>query len=163
MVVQVIKILPEMDHIETLEFPSDHLWCLDVFIPQSGETREGVNICLDEEVEIPNSRGTANLVLKIDKNVLATITITDIPKVTKNLITASDYESGKYTSVIAFDCRGCEITAWKPTGFYTATTPSGTVFHEVDLQTGEWYDVDSESNLPVSIMSVKSIVEVHRK
>ena len=163
MVVQVIKVLPELDNIESLDFPSDHEWSIDVEVSGLGEIKESVLISRQNEVEVPSSRGTANLVFKVDKNHHATISVVDIPKVTKSTIQREDADSGKYTAVIGFDCRGCEVKAWIPTGFYKARTPSGFEFDEVDLASGEWYDVEPESNLPVGILSVKYKIETFRK
>ena len=163
MVVVLLKILPELDNIESFEISSDHQWCLDIELQGSGELRESVKISRAEEVEVPSSRGTANMILKVDKNHYASITIMDIPKVTTNTILAGDADCGKYTGVVAFDCRGCEIKAWKPTGFYTVKTPNGTEFDEVDLQTGDWYDVETDTNLPVGVLSVKYVIEPFRK
>jgi hypothetical protein len=163
MVLLLLKAHAEMENVESFEFPEDHEWLIDVVIPASGETRHNVKLSRTEELEIPNSRGLANLILKVDKNVYATIKIEDIPKVTRNKITATDSESGTLVPILGVDCRGCEILAWKPTGFYSATTPTGTNFEEVDLQEGEWYDVDAETNLPVSITNIRSEIEVYRK
>ena len=163
MVVQLLKVLPEFDNVESLEFPSDHQWCVDVEVQGSGEIRESVRISRVEEVEVPSSRGTANLILKVDKNQYASISIIDIPKVTTNIISVDQADSGKYTAVVAFDCRGCEIKSWRPTGFYSAKTPNGTEFDEVDLQTGDWYDVEVDTNLPVGVLSVKHAIEQFRK
>ena len=163
MVFQLIKACIELDNVETLEFPEDHEWCVDVFLPGSGEVRENVVLSRSEDLEIPNSRGTANVVIKVDKNIYATIKIEDVPKVTTRSISAADAENGKYVPLLGVDCRGCELKAWKPTGFYTATSPDGKVFDEVDLQNGEWYDVDPETNLPVSVMSIKSQIDVYRR
>ena len=163
MVVLVLKVLPEFDNVEALEFPRDHEWCLDIDVGGSGEIREKVNVSSAEDFEIPNSRGTANLVLKVDKNNYATITISEIPKLTTERITGDNAEAGKYTPIVAFDCRGCEIKKWHPTGYYTVTTPNGAIFSEVDLQSGEWYDVESETNMPVSITSIKHELDIYRK
>ena len=163
MVVLIIKAKVEMDNVDILEFPEDHEWCVDVYLTASGELKENVKLSRTEEVDVPNSRGTANLILKVDKNVYATIKIEDIPKVTSTRITAADSESGENVVILALDCRGCEIKAWRPTGFYKVTTPEGTEFDEVDLHTGEWYDVDAETNMPVSIMSIKSEIQMYRK
>lgn len=163
MVVLLVKAHPDMENVEAFEIPDDHEWNLDIFIPSTGELRENVKLTRTEEIEIPNSRGTCNLLLKVDKNVYATLLIENIPKVTRSVIGSEEGETGKAVPVLAVDCRGCEIKSWKPTGYYKVTTPTGTVFDEVDLQSGEWYDVDPESNILVSIMSMKSTIEVYRK
>ena len=159
----MLRVLPEFDNVESLEFPPDHQWCLDIELQGSGELRESVLISRNEEVEVPSSRGTANLILKVDKNQYASISIIDVAKLTSSTIHATDADSGKYTPVVAFDCRGCEIKSWKPTGYYTVKTANGAEFDEVDLQSGEWFDVDVDTNLPVGVLSVKYEIEQFRK
>lgn len=163
MVLQLLKVLPELENVKTLEIPTDHIWCLDIELLGTGELRESVILCRDEMVEVPSSRGTANLILKVDNNQYATISIIDDPNKVKTSISSEDSESGRYVGVVAFDCRGCLVKSWRPTGFYTVRTPNGTEFTEVDLQSGEWYDVDPSTNQPVSIMSVKYEIEQFRK
>lgn len=163
MVLQLLKVLPDSDNVEEFEIPQDHIWCVDVEVFGTGEVREAVGIRRDEIHEVPSSRGTANLILKVDTNHYATISIIDTPNLTKAVVSVEDISRGVHTAVVAFDCRGCSIKSWRPTGFYTVRTPNGTEFTEVDLQTGEWYDVDTETNQPVSIMSVKYEIEQFRK
>lgn len=163
MVIQLLKVRAELDNIESLEFPKDHLWCFDVSIPQAGEVRKGVQFSIDDESEVPNSRGTANLILKVDKNFYATVSILDLPKETRNSISSEDSEAGQYVAIAAFECRGCELEKWNPTGYYTITTPCGEKFEEVDLSTGEWYEVEQETNTPVSVISVISELVVLKK
>jgi hypothetical protein len=163
MVVQVLKIRAELDNVDTLEFPNDHEWCVDITIPQTGDVRKGVKFSIDDEQEVPNSRGTAHLILKLDKNFYATVSIVDMPKETRGTITSTDSEAPTYVPVVAFECRGCEIEKWNPTGFYKITTPNGQVFDEVDLSAGEWYDVESDTNMPVSVISVQSDLVVCKK
>lgn len=150
MVVQVIWAKAEFENVASLQIPGDHEWVLDVEV--GGELRKGVTVCAREILEVPNSRGTANLVIKVDKNIFATINIVDIPKVVKSSeITCSDEG---LVPVLGLECRGCEIRGWSPTGFYQAKSAlSDTVFPEVDLQTGEWCDFDAEGGQPVSILN----------
>ncbi len=157
MVVFVIKASAELDNVESLEFPADHDWCIDLYLTGSGETRERVTVSRAKEVEILNSRGTANLVVKVDKT-FATVNVEEIPKLTKSSIT----ESRAATPLIAFECRGCEITKWHPTGFFTVTSSDGSRFDEVDLGEGEWCEVDPETNLPVSILDLTSVIETYK-
>lgn len=161
MVVQVVKFKAEFENVETFTIPEDHEWCFDIVIPSTGEVRENVKFSTQEEVEVPNSRGIANLVIKIDRNVHATVTVEQLPKLVKSEFSGDD--AGTFVPVLAVDCRGCEIKAWKPTGYYTVTTPSGSKFDEVDLESREWYEVDAEINEPVSVTQVETCIDAHRK
>lgn len=159
MVVQLLSLKCDLDNIESLSVPEDHEWMLNVNV--GGELRQGVRFSTKDEIEIPNSRGTTNLVIKIDKNAYASITVEAIPKTVKSDITSDDF--GKSVPLLAVDCRGCDIESWTAIGFYSARTHSGTVFDNVDLSQKEWYDVDTELNEPVSITNVETSVQWHRK
>ena len=159
--VQIVKFKAELENVKTFSIPEDHEWCFDIVIPSTGEVRENVKFLVQDEVEVPNSRGIANLVIKVDRNVHATLTVESLPKIIKSEISSDD--SGSQVPVLAVDCRGCEIQAWKPTGFYTVIAPSGTRFEEVELESREWYDVDPETNEPVSITNVETSIDAHRK
>lgn len=158
-----MKVRAEIENIETLEFPRDHQWCFDIRVPQTGEVRHGVKFSIDDESEVPNSRGMAHLILKVDKNCHATVSILDLPKEIRYFINPVDSESGTFVPIAAFECRGCELEKWNPTGYYTITTPCGEKFEEVDLSTGEWYDVEKDTNMPVSVISVDSQLGVIKK
>lgn len=162
MVVQLIKIKLDMENIESFSIPEDHVWNLDVRLTLTNDVRTGVNLSAVDEVEIPNGRGTANLVLRVDKNDYATLKIQPLSKIVQGCITAGDCEKGDFIPVLAVECRGCEIQSWTPTGYYQVTTRSGSGFDEVDLSQGEWYEVDAETNEPVSIVSFISKIDVHK-
>jgi hypothetical protein len=159
MVLQVIKVKLDMDNIESFSVPEDHIWNLNVVFPSTGETRSGVQLSTNEEVDIPNSRGTANLVIRVEKNVYATLKIDATSKSVKPEVTEEDSEKGRFVPLLAIECRGCEIESWAPTGYYRVTSRSGHVFEEVDLSQGEWYEVDPETNEPVSLVSIESRIE----
>lgn len=160
MVVQLLNIACELENVQHLRIPEDHEFVLDIEVGP-GEIRRGVIFSRENQVDIPSSRGTANLVLKIDKNSFASLSVCDLPKTIRPELCASDSE--KLVPILAIECRGCEVKAWKPTGFYVAQSTQGAIFEEVDLSTGEWYDVDAEANEPVSITNVRTSIEPHRK
>ena len=157
MVVQIVSLKCELDNIESLSVPADHEWVFDIRLTASDEVRTGVKVSTENEVEIPNSRGNTNLVIKVGKNIYATITVEDAPKIVKKEVSLDD--SGKRIPLFAVDCRGCEIVAWHPTGYYSAVSVNGTRFDHVDLSEKEWYDVDTETNEPVSITNVESFID----
>lgn len=157
MVFQLVKARADLDNIEYVSVPLDHDWRLDVEI--DGEVRKNILVCRENIFEIPNSRnGFTNLLLKVDKNVYATITILDLPSIGGWKL--GDEEKG----IVCFECRGCSILDWHPSGFYTAKSAnSNHLFTSVDLDEGEWCDFDPESKSSVSILNVTSRVEVFKK
>jgi hypothetical protein len=160
MVIQLVHVTCEIENLHSFVIPEDHEFIFDVEL-SSSEIRQNVKFTLLNEEEIPNSRGVANLIFKIDKNAYASIKAELLPKTVKRELNSDD--SNREVAVLALDCRGCEVRAWKPTGFYRAVSAQGTVFDDVDLSTGEWYDVDPETNEPVSITNVRTSIDVYRK
>ncbi|KFG62611.1 hypothetical protein TGRUB_430580, partial [Toxoplasma gondii RUB] len=69
------------------------------------EVRERVTVSESETQDIPNSRGTANFVVRWDgSKQAATLNVQDVKNVTRRTYTAED--SGKFVSIVAFECRG---------------------------------------------------------
>jgi hypothetical protein len=161
MVVQLIQISCDLENLESFRIPVDHEWTFDLRLTSDDEVCKNVTLTTEDVQGIPNSRGSANLILSAGKNNYATITVEALPKVVNAEFGAN--ESGKQVVVLALDCRGCEIIAWKPTGFYEAVSTAGTTFGEVDLSECEWYDVDPETNEPVSITNVVTSIVNYKK
>ncbi|KAG5438549.1 hypothetical protein PCANB_002653 [Pneumocystis canis] len=110
-----------------------------------------IRISLEETVEIPNSRGKASLVWKCrycQRENSANI---------KGEISEYTHEiSPKESLVISFECRGCEFIEFFPDGEWSCKgSESNTLFHEINLSQGEWYDYDEKSQTEVSIINIK--------
>ena len=76
-------------------------------------SREDVRVSATEEADIPGSRGTANFVIKWERDSrhaahLTLISMTDIRKKTPKL------EKDGWTGLIGFECRGLEPTSFSP-------------------------------------------------
>jgi hypothetical protein len=160
MVVQLLTITCDLEGVRSFSVPDSHEWTLDIVIGHD-EVRENIKLCRNDCVDIPNSRGIANIVLNIERGRYATISVEQIRDIVRTDISSDD--SGRDVPLLAVECRGCTISAWKPTGFYTVVTESGSVFDEVDLSEKEWYDVDPETNEPISITNVRTSIETYRK
>ncbi|KAB8342845.1 hypothetical protein FH972_022443 [Carpinus fangiana] len=76
----------------------------------------------------------------------------------------------KRQKIIEFDCRGCEFVDFKPDGHWICEgfsegadddgeqadrKLSGTVFNEVELADGEWYDYDDKGGWETSITNLQ--------
>ncbi|KAI0479465.1 DUF866-domain-containing protein [Xylariaceae sp. FL0804] len=110
-----------------------------------------VGVCRFETNELSGSRGEANFVWKC-KNCKreSSATIKTAPK---------PYELREPPSqqtIIEFDCRGLEFTAFSPDGSWLAEgLESGTKFEDIELTDGEWFDYDEKANEEVSIKEMK--------
>ncbi|KAL8447069.1 hypothetical protein Emed_004657 [Eimeria media] len=94
MVRLLLRMKAELENVESIEFPPDYTYNLDVTQSGGTEERKGVTLSASEEFEIPNSRGTANLILKFGgSKQAATINVEQVKGVTRPY-TAAD--SGKF-------------------------------------------------------------------
>ncbi|RJE22018.1 DUF866 domain-containing protein [Aspergillus sclerotialis] len=113
---------------------------------------------IQEQHEIPGSRGEANFVWKCklcQKTHSANITAGP------NTYSADNDTSNKKRKgqqVIGLDCRGLEFTEFKADelqGEWEAKgTDSSTPFTGIDLSEGEWYDYDEKAGEEVSIKDI---------
>ncbi|ERN15390.1 hypothetical protein AMTRI_Chr05g68950 [Amborella trichopoda] len=110
-------------------------------------------VTLSETVQLPKSKGSANLVQKCkfcgrDGNIVM------IPGRGKPL-TLEDSESGKYVPLMMFDCRGFEPVGFSFRDGWAAESTSGTKFGDIDLSEGEYVEYDEKGQYPVGISNVQ--------
>jgi len=105
-----------------------------------------------ETNEMSGSRGEANFVWKCKnckREATASIKLGPNPY--------EQAEPATRQSILEFDCRGLEFTAFSPEGEWLADgIDSGTKFEGIDcLGEGEWFDYDEKANDEVSIKDLK--------
>lgn len=109
-----------------------------------------VTINTFEQHEITGSRGEASFVFrcKICKSEhLAQITRT------KEKLTIED--NGKWVRILEIDARGMDFIKFDALGQWQCHgVTSPTIFDEVDLEDGEWYDYDDNAGEEVSVSEV---------
>lgn len=129
--------------------------------PSGDDTKEGVYISPDEQLELTGSRGTANLALKWtrDSRHEAYANIQQVKGITRPF-TAED--EGKFIPIVGFECRGLEPIDWRPEDDFIVKCTSGTVFEDVDLSEKEWVDYDEKSGESVGIMNLEWEFRAHR-
>ena len=135
----------EMDNVAKFWVPKEHMWNLDVKQAAGGETREGVDVDPEEELEVPNAKNaTANFMVKFpgDRQV-STLKVVEL----KHLKPCQTSEDVGGVPIAAFECRGLEPTKWNPTGPYSAESTKGTQYHEVGFKNGEdWCEYDEKAD-----------------
>lgn len=108
-----------------------------------------------ESHEITGSRGEASFVFRCKQcksEHSASITRTGDSLTPEN--------SNKPVTILTIDSRGLDVLEFIPEGeFRCVGEESGTIFKEVELSEGEWYDYDNEAGDEVSVTEVKWIVE----
>lgn len=130
-----------LENVATIEFPSpDYHYCFDAKDSLSDDVREGVFACESDVIDLDNSRGQANFVIKFpDSKKQASVVFEHVKGLTtKGVIRASE----EWTPVMGFECRGLELEKFVPTKGVTITSASGTVWKDVDLSEDPdgWYE-----------------------
>ena len=148
--VHLLSFKADLENVETLHFPADHAWVLG-FRDENADERRNVVLCTSDSVEIPGSRGSANLLLKFPA--ATTPAAISVAASDKHGTTAYT-KSGEFQPILAVECRGAQPFEWTPTGFYVAHAPSGTTFDQVDLQDGDWCDFDADADCSVGVFNV---------
>ncbi|CAJ2675271.1 hypothetical protein P8452_00418 [Trifolium repens] len=115
-------------------------------------------VSLNDTVPLPAGRGTTHLVQKC-KFCSRESTVTMIPGRGKPL-TNETSESGKFSPLMLFDCRGYEpidfifSTGWK------VESLEGTKFENVDLSSGDFTEYDEKGECPVMISNLRATFDV---
>ena len=153
----------ELENVSSLSV-RDSVWTLDVKNGSSDETRKGVTIDADDEIDVEGSRASANLVSKFHdaiEKAHASILPSDDKKAKVRSMTSED--SGEWVPFLAIEARGLEITAVHLGGDnFTLVTSGGTTFIP-DLSEPDWAEYDQDHQLPVSITQLETKVEVYKK
>jgi len=117
------------------------------------ETTDFVYLSLQESQPLKGGRGSASLVLKC--KLCAREHSIDILSDSLQSYTSDDVPL--YKTVVVFDCRGVEPTAFEPRmGWQVKGTDSNSVFSNVDLTSLDWADYDEKSQQSVGIYELGS-------
>ncbi|WKY13286.1 hypothetical protein Q1695_004250 [Nippostrongylus brasiliensis] len=124
--------------------PENHRWFLKFRCMNCGESRDYWQyVVVNEVLEVPGSRGEANLVEKCKLcNRVNTVAIVEGSIGKYN---AAEHNE-EWQPMIQLDCRGLEPIEFDPRMGWTAVgTESGTVFEDIDLSEKVWADYDEKA------------------
>lgn len=165
MVNYMLKITAEVENVKSLQpmggcDDPNFTFYFKLRCENCGEmTPKETAVSLEEEVPLPKSRGHAHLLQKC-KFCGREGNITMTPGSGRPL-TDEHCEEGKYAPMMAFDCRGLEPVEFAFMGpQWRVESVEGTVYENVDLSEGEWFEYDEKGSCPVSISKLKSVFEV---
>ncbi|XP_020892280.1 UPF0587 protein v1g245604 [Exaiptasia diaphana] len=132
----------------------DFRWYLKVKCLNCGEeTKQWVYLCAMESLPIKGSRGNANYVSKC--KLCGRENSIDIVKDSVKEYTADD--SNQFKTMVTFDCRGVEPTAFSPrTGFVAEGAETTSKFTDINLSDLDWSDYDEKAEASVGIYEVTS-------
>eukprot|EP00080_Pristionchus_pacificus_P010188 PDM70208.1 50S ribosome-binding GTPase [Pristionchus pacificus] len=145
--------------------PVDHdnfRWHFKVKCTNCGEAKENWHyIIINEEMEVPGSRGNAHLVEKC-KLCQRVNTLTIIEDSMKSY---SIEKNEEFQSILQMDCRGIEPYEFDPRNDWKGIGPeSNSPFDEIDLTEKEWSEYDEKIQEAVEINSFEfRFSHVHNK
>jgi len=132
----------------------DFRWYLKLRCTQCNEeTPEFVYLSLLESQPLKGGRGSASLVLKC-KLCSRDHSIDILPD---SLQPYSAEDVPLHKTIVVFDCRGVEPSAFEPRmGWQAKSADSDTVFSNIDLTSLDWADYDEKCQLSVGIYELVS-------
>lgn len=73
------------------------------------------------------------------------------------LASYTDADSGKFKTIISFDCRGIEPIEFDPrSGYIVKSIENGRKFEDVEIEDGDWTEYDDKNKNSVAISEFKS-------
>ncbi|KAJ1345759.1 hypothetical protein KIN20_000364 [Parelaphostrongylus tenuis] len=141
--------------------PSRHRWYLKFRCMNCGESREYWQyVVLIEVLEVPGSRGVANLVEKC--KLCGRLNTVSIIKDSIGSYDSKEHNE-EWQSMIHLDCRGLEPVDFEMrTGWTAVGTETGTVFEDIDLSEKAWADYDEKASEATEIADIE-VRFVHTK
>ncbi|XBI17870.1 hypothetical protein VPH35_059804 [Triticum aestivum] len=117
-------------------------------------------VSLDEVVQLPTGKGTANLLQKC-KLCSREGSVVVIPGQGTPL-TAEQSQKGEMTCLMVFECRGYEPIEFAFGNGWKAESVHGTPF-DIDLSEGEFDEYDEKGECPVALSKLQSTFKVVKK
>ena len=66
-------------------------------------------------------------------------------------------DSGKFKTIVVFDCRGAEPVDFSPrTGWIARAANNGKTFDDIDLSEDDWVEFDDKNNTSVGVYEFAS-------
>jgi len=155
MVKIALQISAQLENVTDLKAVGDNFrWYLKLKCSHCNEeTPDFVYLSLLDRQPLKGGRGSASLVLKC--KLCAREHSIDIISDSLRQYTADDVPL--YKTIVVFDCRGVEPTAFEPRmGWEVRSAESSTVFSNIDLTSLDWADYDEKSQQSVGIYELAS-------
>ncbi|GMN35949.1 hypothetical protein TIFTF001_005648 [Ficus carica] len=115
-------------------------------------------VVLNDSVPLPVGKGTTHLIQKC-KFCGRDGTITMVPGRGRPL-TQETSESGKFSPLMLFDCRGYEPVSYVFADGWKAVSLKGTTFDGIDLSGGDFAEYDEKGEFPVMVSNLRATFEV---
>merc|ERR1712142_623914 len=131
------------------------MWMLDVKDSAGTEERKGVIVSDKEEIEIEATRERAHFICSFGEPRKATLNVIQIKGLTR-AITSDD--SGEWVPIVAFECRGMDVTGWYPGDGFRCVSEGGVDMGEVNLSE-DYCDYDEDNDIMVQAINLEWRIE----
>ncbi len=112
-----------------------------------------------EFVDLPGSRGQANLAMKCKfckKDASVDVDASSIRSYSVD-------DSGHFKGLVVLECRGIEPVDWVPYGEFIAKATESEQQFEFELAEKEWYDYDDSAQVEVSVSDLQWKIVGYKK
>ncbi|KAF8213136.1 hypothetical protein K438DRAFT_1565337 [Mycena galopus ATCC 62051] len=147
MVRLLLSIKAELENVTSLEPLDDYEYFFKVTCNSCHETHsKAVSLNRQDSYELSGSKGnTANFVWRCGHCKRESSAKFEGP------VQAYTAENGQFGPLLVVECRGLEFIDFEPRGTWKCKGMKGSLFSEVDLDSGEWTDYDEKAALPVGV------------
>jgi hypothetical protein len=122
----ILFIKAELQHVKSFRPKEGARFCVD--LTSGSETRSGVWIDPNVQVDAPGGRSETNLVISFE-GVKSQATV-DIVSCSEVATEYKEENSGQWVAIQCFECRGCEVAAYTPGDDWIVVGESGQEFDE---------------------------------
>lgn len=142
-----------LEGVDSIEIQGGRI-CLN--LSKDGEEKNGVYIDQADVLEIADSKGTCNLLIKLSgMKKAASLTIVDTFPYKAD-------DAGTWKTVARVEARGVDVTGWEARDDFILLSEGGKKFEGVDFGEGDVAEYDDENDQSVSILEISTRVEVDK-
>eukprot|EP01071_Lankesteria_metandrocarpae_P013367 Lankesteria_metandrocarpae@DN7110_c0_g1_i1.p1 len=147
-----------VENVESIQLPAEYTFCLDVKHSTGEEVRERVTLSRDVSTEVPNTRASANFLVKWrGTNRHATIVFVNATS-KKNMNDRWTSATQSTTPLVILDCRGLDVIGAHMGGTFIVNTSRGKSFADADFADGDWAEFDVDSGQPINVYNATFVV-----
>ncbi|EWC86444.1 hypothetical protein PFNF54_04775 [Plasmodium falciparum NF54] len=144
----VVRIKAELENVKRLFCDDEYLWIFNIRDSTSSLTRDNIQFRKTDILEIPNSRGTANFMIKW----------TEYPKYsTINFVNRKNKKKKKKKKggFFFFFGGGIELIDFFPSNNFIVEDTKGKLYYDVNLSDQNWCDYNEEHEMCVGIYNLE--------
>ncbi|KAI8125004.1 UPF0587 protein [Lucilia cuprina] len=156
MVRVALQISANLENIEELKTcHPDYAFFIKITCTNCGETSDKWHDITESERTQQDSRNPNGFNFYMKCKMCGRENSIDVVEKSNDVYTQED--SGKFKTIVVFDCRGAEPVEFSPrVGWIVRSVDNGQTFEEVDLSEDDWVDFDEKNNNSVGVYEFAS-------